>query len=77
MKDPAMLGYRTNFSVELDPQFGLDRTNVVDTLLGEGFAWMRSQKGVESAEDMKPLHEQRFPEHGRAIYTRGQTGAGV
>lgn len=72
-----MLGYRTNFSVELDPQFGLDRTNVVDTLLGEGFAWMRSQKGVESAEDMKPLHEQRFPEHGRAIYTRGQTGAGV
>lgn len=77
MKDPAMLGYRTSFSVELDPQFGLDRKYAVDTLLGEGFAWMRSQKGVESAEDMKPLHEQRFPGHGRAIYTRGQTGAGV
>ena len=72
-----MLGYRTSFSVELDPRLGLDRKNAVDTLLGEGFAWMRSQKGVESAEDMKPLHEQRFPGHGRAIYTRGQTGAGV
>ena len=57
MKDIAMLGYRTSFSVELDPRLGLDRKNAVDALLGEGFAWMRSQKGVESAEDMKPLHE--------------------
>ena len=77
MKDTAMLGYRTSFSVELDPQFGLDRKNAVDTLLGEGFAWMRSQKGVKSAEDLKPLREQRFPEGGRAIYTRSRTGAGV
>ncbi|WP_315584829.1 hypothetical protein [Actinomyces viscosus] len=72
-----MLGYRSSFSVELDPQLGLDREKAVDALLGEGFAWMRSQKGVKSVEDLEPLHEQRFPEGDRAIYTRSRTGAGV
>lgn len=72
-----MLGYRSSFSVELDPQLGLDREKAVDALLGEGFAWMRSQKGVKSVEDLEPLHEQRFPGGDRAIYTRSRTGAGV
>ena len=40
-----MLGYRSSFSVEVDSQLGLDREKAVDALLGEGFAWMRSQKG--------------------------------
>ena len=61
MKDTAMLGYRSSFSVELDSQLGLDREKAVDALLGEGFAWMRSQKGVKSVENLEPLHEKRFP----------------
>ena len=56
-----MLGYRSSFSVELDSQLGLDREKAVDALLGEGFAWMRSQKGVKSVENLEPLHEKRFP----------------
>lgn len=72
-----MLGYRSSFSVELDPQLGLDREKAVDVLLGEGFAWMRNQKGVKNVEDLEPLHEQKFPEGDRAIYTRNRTGAGV
>ena len=77
MKDTAMLGYRSSFSVELDPQLGLDREKAVDALLGEGFAWMRSQKGVKSVENLEPLHEKRFPGGDRAIYIRSRTGAGV
>jgi len=72
-----MLGYRSSFSVELDSQLGLDREKAVDALLGEGFAWMRSQKGLKSVEDLEPLHEQRFPGGDRVIYTRNRTGAGV
>jgi hypothetical protein len=77
MKDTAMLGYRSSFSVELDSQLGLDREKAVDALLGEGFAWMRSQKGVKSVENLEPLHEKRFPGGDRAIYIRSRTGAGV
>ena len=72
-----MLGYRSSFSVELDSQLGLDREKAVDALLGEGFAWMRSQKGVKSVENLEPLHEKRFPGGDRAIYIRSRTGAGV
>lgn len=71
-----MLGYRSSFTVDLDDRIGFDRHNAVDTLLGEGFRWMRRQKQVKGAEDLEPLVEQTFPGGDRAIYARGRTGAG-
>ena len=72
-----MLGYRSTFEVELDAGVGLNRDNAVDTLLGEGFTWLRKQKKVTNVDDLEPRVERHFNDGGRAIYTTGTTPAGT
>lgn len=72
-----MLGYRSTFEVELDPALGLNRDSAVDTLLGEGFTWLRRQKRIKNIDDLESRVERRFNNGGRAIYTTGMTPVGV
>lgn len=72
-----MLGYRSTFDVALDPAVGLTRDNAVETLLGEGFSWLRKQKGIDRAEDYAPLEEHSLPNGARLIHTHGRTQSGT
>lgn len=48
-----MLGYRSTFEVELDPALGLNSDSAVDTLLGEGFTWLRRQKRIKDIDNLE------------------------
>ena len=72
-----MLGYRSTFDVELKPAVGLTRENAVETLLGEGFTWVRNQKNISEIDGLEPLREQTYPSGAAAVYALGQTKDGI
>lgn len=71
-----MLGYRTTFAVDITESTGIEAETAIDTLLREGFDWLRRQKGLLEIDDLEPWIEKSFPNGSRAIYGKGATPAG-
>lgn len=71
-----MLGYRTTFAVDIAKSAGIEAESAIDTLLREGFDWLRKNKKLQGLDDLEPWVEKEFPDQSRVIYGKGKTPAG-
>lgn len=71
-----MLGYRTTFAVDIAKSAGIEAESAIDTLLREGFDWLRKKKKLQGLDDLEPWVEKEFPDQSRVIYGKGKTPAG-
>lgn len=71
-----MLGYRTTFAVDVTQSTGIEAGTAIDTLLREGFDWLRRRKGLLEIDGLEPWVEKSFPNGSRAIYGKGATPSG-
>ena len=49
-----MLGYRTTFAVDIAKSAGIEAESAIDTLLREGFDWLRKKKKLQGLDDLEP-----------------------